>query len=185
MVRGFVQEHVYKHPWERVTAANWRKYTDTEHKSLLSHVVEVDTIERTLDKSRGELHSTRAITVNAPGPWWLQRLMGDTVCHCLEQSTVNAGTRTMEMVTRNMTLKDFVEVEEKCWYKPHPENPEWTVFRQETNITCATLSALASMAEKIEQKCAERFQQNSAHGRDVMEKVCSFLERTEAAGVTL
>jgi hypothetical protein len=96
-----------------------------------------------------------------------------------------AGTRTMEMVTRNMTLKDFVEVEEKCWYKPHPENPEWTVFRQETNITCATLSALASMAEKIEQKCAERFQQNSAHGRDVMEKVCSFLERTEAAGVTL
>jgi hypothetical protein len=91
MVRGFVQEHVFKHPWERVTAANWRKYTDTEHRSLLSHVVEVDTIERTLDRSRGELYSTRAITVNAPGPWWLQRLMGDTVCHCLEQSTVNAG----------------------------------------------------------------------------------------------
>lgn len=91
----------------------------------------------------------------------------------------------MDMVTRNVTLQKFVEVEERCSYSPHPENPEWTLFRQETNVTCAALPALASMAEKIEQKCAESIQQNSATGRQVVEQVCRFLERTESGGATL
>lgn len=84
------------------------------------------------------------------------------------------------MVTRNVTLKDFVDVEEKCSYVPHPENPGWTLFRQETSITCASMPALKSMAEKIEQKCAEKFQQNSARGREVVESVCRALERAES-----
>lgn len=83
------------------------------------------------------------------------------------------------MVTRNVTLKDFVDVEEKCSYHAHPDNSDWTLFRQETNITCASVPALKSMAEKIEQKCAEKFQQNSARGRDVVEFVCEALERAE------
>ncbi|CAM6099750.1 unnamed protein product [Calypogeia fissa] len=182
MVRGFIQEHVYKHPWERVTAANWRKYSDPEHKSQLSHVLEVDTISRQLDSDSGQLLCTRVIAVNAPGPWWLQRILGTTVCHCLENSTVDGKKRSMEMTTRNVTLNNFLEVEEKCSYTPHPENPGWTVFKQETNITCASLSGrLASMAEKIEQRCVENFQKNSARGRDVMERVCSFLEQESSA----
>ena len=88
------------------------------------------------------------------------------------------------MVTRNVTLKDFVDVEEKCSYLPHPENSEWTLFRQETNITCASMPALKSMAAKIEQKCAEKFQQNSARGREVVEFVCKALERAETATVS-
>lgn len=88
------------------------------------------------------------------------------------------------MVTRNVTLKDFVDVEEKCSYLPHPENPEWTLFRQETSITCASVPALKSMAEKIEQKCAEKFQQNSARGREVVESVCKALERAESTAAT-
>lgn len=104
---------------------------------------------------------------------------------CVHDLLETAGKRTMEMITRNVTLKDFVEVEEKCSYLPHPENPEWTLFRQETNITCATMPALKSMAGKIEQKCVEKFQQNSARGRDVVEQVCKFLERAETVGATL
>jgi molybdopterin-biosynthesis enzyme MoeA-like protein len=85
------------------------------------------------------------------------------------------------MVTRNVSLKDFVDVEEKCLYLPHPENPEWTLLRQETNISCASMPGLKSMAEKIEQKCAEKFQQNSVRGREVVEYVCKALERAESA----
>lgn len=182
MVRGYSQEHTFKHPWERVTSACWRKYTDPQSQSRLSHILEVDTIDRKLDRDLGKLHTVRAITVNAPGPWWLQRILGETVCHCFEKSTVDAANRSMEMVTRNVTLKDFVSVEEKCSYTPHPQNPNWTLLRQETYISCRTLSALASMAEKIEQRCAEKFQQNSIKGREVMEHVCAYLE-AESNGV--
>eukprot|EP00249_Psilotum_nudum_P007455 c20569_g1_i1 orf=1-543(-) len=176
MARGYKQEHVYKHPWERVTSACWRKFSDPENKTRLSHILEVDTISRKLDSRAGKLHTTRAITVNTPGPWWLQRILGDTVCHCVEQSTVDAANKSMEIVTRNVTLRKFVEVEEKSWYSPCPQNHSWTLFTQEVRIRCHTLSALASMTEKIEQRCAEKFQQNSVKGREVMETLCSYLE---------
>lgn len=86
-----MQEHIYRHPWERVTAANWKKYADMEHRPLLSHVVEVNIVHRRVDQEGGQLLTTRAITVNAPGPWWLQRLMGTSVCQCLEESIVDNG----------------------------------------------------------------------------------------------
>lgn len=86
-----MQEHIYRHPWERVTAANWKKYADLEHRPLLTHVVDVNIVNRSVDQKDGQLLTTRSITVNAPGPWWLQRLMGTNVCHCLEESIVDNG----------------------------------------------------------------------------------------------
>ena len=68
MVKAYTQEHVYRHPWERVTAASWRKFVDPENRSTLSHIVEVDTVNRTLDMSSGRLYNTHLITVNTPGP---------------------------------------------------------------------------------------------------------------------
>jgi len=178
-----VQEHIFRHPWERVTAANWKKYADLEHRPLLSHVVDVSVVNRSVDQEGGQLLSTRAITVNIPAPWWLQRVVGTNVCRSLEESILDNEKRSLEMVTRNVTLKDFVDVEEKCSYLPHPENPEWTLFRQQTSITCTSGPALKSVAEKIEQKCAEKFQQNSQRGREVVESVCRALERADSTAV--
>ncbi|KAI4382130.1 hypothetical protein MLD38_008131 [Melastoma candidum] len=149
MVKAYSQEHVYRHPWEIVTSASWRKFSDAENKRILSHILEVDTLNQKLDTKCGKLYTTRAITIHAPGP-------------CLQK---------------------FIEVEEKIRYDPHPDNPsEWTVCRQETSIHIKPLSALASMAEKVEQKCAEKFLQNSAKGREVMERMCKYLE-AEARGI--
>lgn len=91
----------------------------------------------------------------------------------------------MQLNTRNISLQKFVEVVEKIQYVPHPDNPDgWTVCRQETSIQIKPLSALASMAEKIEQRCAEKFLQNSAKGREVMERICKYLE-AESGGISL
>ncbi|XP_043691848.1 PRELI domain containing protein 3B [Telopea speciosissima] len=185
MVRAYTQEHVYKHPWERVTSASWRKFTDAENKRILSHILDVDTLNRKLDPINGKLYTTRAITVHAPGPWFIRRIIGQDICHSVESSVVDARSRSMHLTTRNISLRNFLEVEEKVWYDPHPENPEgWTVCKQETSIRIKPLSALASMAEKVEQKCAEKFQQNSAKSREVMERICKYLE-AESSGISI
>ncbi|WCJ36928.1 MSF1-like family protein [Euphorbia peplus] len=184
MVRALKQEHVYKHPWERVTSASWRKFTEPENKRVLSHILEVDTLEQRLDCQAGKLYTTRAVTVHAPGPWFIRKIIGQDICHCVETTVVNAQTRSMQIRSRNISLQKFIEVEEKIRYDPHPENPStWTLCRQETSISIKPLSALASMAEKIEQKCAERFLQNSAKGREVMERICKYLE-AESRGIS-
>ncbi|XP_077227425.1 MSF1-like family protein [Tasmannia lanceolata] len=183
MVRAYTQEYVYKHPWERVTSACWRKFTDPDNVRTLSHILEVDTLNRRLDSQTGRLYTTRSITVHAPGPWFIRKIIGQDICHCVESTVVDARSRSMELTTRNVSLRKFLEVEERCWYNPHPENPgEWTEFRQETSIRIKPLSALASMAEKIEQRCAERFLQNSVKGREVMERICKYLE-AESGGI--
>ncbi|ERN11742.1 hypothetical protein AMTRI_Chr03g139390 [Amborella trichopoda] len=176
MVKSYTQEHIYKHPWERVTSACWRKFTDPENTPYLSHILEVDTLNRSLDHETGRLHTTRAITVHAPGPRWIQRLIGQEICRCVETSTVDPKSKFMESTAKNVSLRRFIEVEEKCMYRPHPENPNWTLFEQKTSIKCSPLSTLASMAERIEHRCAERFLQNSVKGREVMERICKYLE---------
>lgn len=177
MVKAYTQEHVYKHPWERVTSAAWRKYTDVENVKTLSHILAVDTLDRHLDSNSGRLQILRSITVHAPGPWFLRKIVGQDICRCVESTVVDGLTRSMEITTRNISLRNFIEVEEKSCYRPHPDRPEeWTAFRQETSIQCKPLTALASMAEKIEARCAERFLQNSVKGREVVERICKYLE---------
>ncbi|RXH85178.1 hypothetical protein DVH24_041946 [Malus domestica] len=144
----------------------------------------VDTLNHKLDPSTGKLYTTRAITVHAPGPWFVRKIVRQDVCHCVESTVVDAQARSMQLATNNISLEKFIEVEEKIRYDPHPENPNgWTLCRQETSIRIKPLSALASMAEKVEQRCAEKFVQNSAKGREVMEKICKYLE-AESKGIS-
>ncbi|GKD00977.1 protein slowmo [Tanacetum coccineum] len=113
MVRAYSQEHVYKHPWERVTSASWRKFADPENKHTLSHILEVDTLNHKLDPEEGKLYTTRAITIHAPVAWFLRKIVGQDICHCVESTIVDAKTRSMQLATRNITLQKYVEDQEK------------------------------------------------------------------------
>ncbi|KAJ8539846.1 hypothetical protein K7X08_014098 [Anisodus acutangulus] len=131
-----------------------------------------------------KLYTTRAITIHAPGPWFIRKIIGQDICHCVESTVVDAQSRSMQLSTRNISLEKYIEVEEKIRYDPHPDNPNlWTVCKQETSIRIKPLLALASMAEKIEQKCVDKFQANSAKGREVMERMCKYLE-AESRGIS-
>jgi hypothetical protein len=173
----YTQEHVYRHPWDRVTAAAWRKFTDPASRTALSHVADVHTLHRSLDPAEGRLHAARSITVRSPPlPFILRRLVpaaaaspsGAALCHCVETSLVDARSRAMDVVVRNVSLRGLIEVEERASYRPHPDRAdEWTQFRQETTIRCRPL---ATVAEKVEHRCAEKFLQNSAKGREVVER---------------
>ncbi|KAG0459399.1 hypothetical protein HPP92_022527 [Vanilla planifolia] len=180
MVRAYKQEHVYCHPWDRVATASWRKFTDPDTPAVLSHVLDVHTLSRRLDASSGHLHTVRSITVRSPTlPFFLRRLVGGeaVVCHCIETSVVDPRSRSMDIVAVNASLRGLIEVEERSSYRPHPDNPEgWTIFRQETSIRCKPFRALAAVAERVEQRCAERFQQNSVKGREFVERICRYLE---------
>lgn len=185
MVRAYSQEHIYRHPWERVTSASWCKFADPVNKRVLSDVLEVDTLNHKINPSSGKLYTTRAITIHAPGPWFVRKIIGQDICHCVESTVVDAQCRSMQLSTRNISLQNFIEVEEKIRYDPHPDNPNsWTVCKQETSIKIKPLSALASMAEKIEQRGVEKFQANSAKGREVMERMCKYLE-AESSGISV
>ncbi|CAN6218141.1 unnamed protein product [Urochloa humidicola] len=192
MVVSYTREHVYRHPWHRVTAAAWRKFTDPEARDAasggaLSHILDVHTLSRDVDPVSGRLLAVRAIAGRTPPPPFLLRGLlaagagagaaGEVVVLCVERTDVDAPARDMRVNSRNATLRGLVDVEERCVYAPHPERPdEWTLCRQETTIRCAPLAAVAArVAEVVERRCAERFTQNAEKGREVVERICADL----------
>ncbi|KAF0928049.1 hypothetical protein E2562_037380 [Oryza meyeriana var. granulata] len=182
MVVSYTQEHVYRHPWHRVTAAAWRKFTDADARAAaLSNILEVHTLSRRVDAQSGRIEAVRAIAGRAPPlPLLLRGLVaaaGGDVVLCVEHTAVDGPARAMRVVSRNANLRGLVHVEETCSYRPHPDRPdEWTLFRQETNIRCAPLAAVAARAaEMVERRCAERFAQNASKGREVVDTICKRL----------
>ncbi|XP_006661370.1 PRELI domain containing protein 3A-like [Oryza brachyantha] len=181
MVVSYTQEHVYRHPWHRVTAAAWRKFTDADARAApLSHILEVHTLSRRVDAREGRIHAVRAIAGRAPPlPLLLRGLASSAtdVVLCVEHTVVDGPARAMRVVSRNANLRGLVHVEETCSYRPHPDRPdEWTLFRQETSIRCAPLASVAAWAaETVERRCAERFTQNASRGREVVERICERL----------
>jgi len=195
MVVSYTQEHVYRHPWHRVTAAAWRKFTDPAARAAsgaLAHILDVHTLSRDVDRRSGRLRAVRAIAGRTPPPPLLLRGLlapappdcgGDVVVLCVERTDVDAPARDMRVASRNATLRGLVDVEERCSYAPHPERPdEWTLFRQETTIRCAPLAAVAArVAELVERRCAERFTKNADKGREVVERICADLAAEQDA----
>ncbi|CAN6211093.1 unnamed protein product [Urochloa humidicola] len=190
MVVSYTREHVYRHPWHRVTAAAWRKFTDPAARDAssggaLAHILDVHTLSRDVDPVSGRIRAVRAIAGRTPPPPLLLRGLlaagaggGDVVVVCVERTDVDAPGRDMRVESRNATLRGLVDVEERCSYAPHPERPdEWTLCRQETTIRCAPLAAVvpARVAEAVERRCAERFTQNADKGREVVERICADL----------
>jgi hypothetical protein len=78
----------------------------------------------------------------------------------VESTVVGAKSLSMQVSYMNISMEKFIEVE---------ENTRMISIQ-------IMLSALASMAEKFEQRCADRFLQNSAKSRDVTERMCKYLE---------
>ena len=59
---------------------------------------------------------------------------------------VDVPSHCMQLTTRNISMRNMIEVEENIRYDPHPQNPSgWTICRHHTRIFINPLSsALAS-----------------------------------------
>mmetsp|Transcript_19127 Transcript_19127/g.31295 ORF Transcript_19127/g.31295 Transcript_19127/m.31295 type:complete len:179 (-) Transcript_19127:272-808(-) len=168
-------QHVFEQPWDRVTAALWRKYPHPN----CPHVLSVDVIDRHVDPVSGVLHTKRLMTTRTPVPAWAISLLGlrDSDCYFVEESTVDPRNRTMVMRSKNLSLNNLLELEETCTYSASLDDPNATLFRQETSVTAFA----RGVRTQIEKFCVNRFMQNSAKGRTVLEEVCERLQRESIA----
>ncbi|GJX82737.1 protein slowmo homolog isoform X2 [Tanacetum coccineum] len=91
---------------ERVTSASWRKFPDPENKHTLSYTLKDDNLNHKLNPEKGKLYTTHAITIRAPVPWFLRKIMGQDICHCIESTIVDAKTQSMQLATRTSVYRN-------------------------------------------------------------------------------
>ena len=167
MVWFSIDEHKFGHPWEKVVEAALRKYPNPESKNVCG----TDVYDRHVDKE-GKLHSKRLITTVWSNPYtkWMSKLTGfdlTKTLHAIEYSIVDPKQKSYELTSCNYNFLDYIVVEEKLIYTPHPIDPNTTLLKQQWHVTCNNLS----FNSFLENAMGTTMQNNAKKGRLGMEYV--------------
>jgi hypothetical protein len=176
-MKVFSNEETFDYSWEEVSTANWRKYCPWNKKS--THVIAVDTLSRTLDPATGILRTERLITCRQSAPEFLKRIIGGPMeeSQVYETSYVDLQTKTVTMVSQNLTWNNMVNVEEEVVYKPL--NGHQTQFVQTARIT-ALCGGWQRIKNSIEDTLVKRFRENAIKGKEGFELVLAMSRRVFA-----
>ena len=167
-MKVFSNNVTYSYSWDEVSTANWRKYGPWNNKS--EHVIAVDTLSRSVDESTGILRTERLITCRQTAPEWLKTVLGSSldVSHVYEASYVDPASKTVTMVSQNLTWSNLVRVQEEVVYRPLGDHQ--TQFEQSARIT-ALCGGWQRIKNSIEDTLVVRFKENAVKGREGFERV--------------
>jgi len=155
-------EHVFNHPWENVVKAAMQKYPNPLNPS----VVGVDVIDRVIDHEKATIKSHRLLTTNwAMSPWISKIIGGNRTCYASEHSCIDLEKKELSLWSRNLTLKNVLNVDEKLTYSIHPENGEKTLLRQEATITVRNVPLI----DHLEAMIVSSINGNAQKGRMAIE----------------
>jgi len=165
-MKVFSNTVTFDYSWDEVSTANWQKYGPWNNKA--EHVIAVDTLSRSVDPATGILRTERLITCRQSAPEWLRAVIGGDESVVYEASYVDPATRTLTMVSQNLTWNNLVSVQEEVVYRPSGANT--TNFHQSARIT-AFCGGWQRIRNGIEDTLVARFRENAAKGREGFERV--------------
>jgi hypothetical protein len=176
-MKVFSNSETFNYSWEEVSTANWRKYCPWNQKS--THVIAVDTVSRTVDPATGILRTERLITCRQSAPDWLKSLIGGGVeeSQVFETSYVDPSSKTVTMVSANLTWSNLISVQEMVVYRPL--NDHQTRFEQSAQIT-ALCGGWQRIKNRIEDTLVKRFHENAVKGKEGFEAVLAMSRRVFA-----
>lgn len=158
-------EHIFNHPWQKVTEAAWRKYPNEQN----TNVVAIDVIDRKCS-SNGTLQTTRIFGSHWNLPKVITTLFGmPEMCYAIEHSEVDMKNERMTLKMVNYTFWGMLACEETLVYEPNKKNE---------NETCLTQSAKISVngiqfSNYFEGIIVNNFEATSQKGRFALEQVLS------------
>lgn len=159
----WTSEHIFNHPWEMVSQAAWRKYPNPMNPAVIG----IDVVDRQINDD-GILKSHRLISTRWCLPGWVNNLLGgDRICYVSEISEVDPQNHVMTLQSRNLSLSNYLSVDEKLTYCPHPTNKECTLLKQEAVVTVRGIPLTSYMEDIV----TSTISGNANKGRAAMEWV--------------
>ncbi|GJW97972.1 probable protein S-acyltransferase 23 [Tanacetum coccineum] len=62
-------------------------------------------ILKNISPEEGMLYTTHANTIHTPVPWFLCKIVGQDICHCVELTIVDAKTRSMQLEHQSTEIR--------------------------------------------------------------------------------
>lgn len=156
-------EHIFSHPWKKVTEAAWKKYPN----ELNTNVRAIDVVDRKVTRD-GKLHTTRIFGSHWNLPTFITTLLGmPEMCYAVEHSEVDMLNERMVLKMINYTFWGMLAVEEKLVYEPSKENPNETFLTQGAQISVNGIQ----FSNYFEEVICSNFESTSVKGRKALENV--------------
>ena len=156
-------EHIFNHSWDSVVKAALNKYPNPLNPS----VVGLDVVERRIDQHRIQSH--RLFVTRWSFPDWINKLigLGDQMCFASEHSKIDIQKKELSLLSRNLTLNNIINVEERLTYSVHPDDSSKTLLKQEAQITVQNMPLISY----LETLTANTINSNAKKGRQAIEYV--------------
>ncbi|KAI8994366.1 PRELI-like family-domain-containing protein [Gaertneriomyces semiglobifer] len=163
----FQTEHLFAHPWCTMTLANWRKYPN----EYSSHVLSVDVLSRDIDPQSGILTTERLLCCKQSAPSFVRKLFHvPEVAYFREVSILDPRSQTYTASSVNLSMRQFMKLEERCEYRADPDHPEGrTVFTQTAAVSA--MGVLSYAAKLIEEAAVKSYHNNAARGKKGLETI--------------
>jgi hypothetical protein len=176
MVKLFSIDHTFHHPFDRVTAAFWRKYPNDS----AQHVRAIDVVDRHIDE-QGRLVTSRIMSCESALPSWLKKAGLPQQCYVAEVSVVDPKTKVMVVKSSNLSGASVLTVEETCTYAQSAVEPRATHYRQEARVT----AFLPLLASKFENYSVQSLSSKSKEGMAVVERLCQRIQNSADGALSL
>lgn len=170
MVKHFFDLSTLKSTWDQVAAAFWQRYPNPFSK----HVLTEDVIYREVT-SDNKLLSRRLFTKTNRLPRWGGLVFPANLAQSvfvIEDSVVDLQNQTFTTLTWNINHTRIMQVEEKCIYRPNPENVMWTQVQREAWVT----SNVFGFSRAIQEFGLARFRRNQLKATEGFEYILSHLQ---------
>ncbi|VDP13222.1 unnamed protein product [Soboliphyme baturini] len=162
-MKYYCTKSVFKNSWEEVATAFWHRYPNP----FSRHVLSEDTLMRSVVGS--VLYSKRLLLKTNRMPKWGERFCNIRHVPVLEESSVDNRLKTLVTYSRNISYTRMMCVEEKCVYRPDPNDANQTVLKREACIS----SHLRGFAVVVQRFAVERFKHNAANANRGINHVLS------------
>eukprot|EP01130_Rhizamoeba_saxonica_P000995 TRINITY_DN10871_c0_g1_i1.p1 TRINITY_DN10871_c0_g1~~TRINITY_DN10871_c0_g1_i1.p1 ORF type:complete len:204 (-),score=32.05 TRINITY_DN10871_c0_g1_i1:25-636(-) len=161
--------HVYQAGWKNVFLASWLKYPTPSRPDILS----VDIINKEFNNEKGILTSTRLMIIKNSVPSWVRWIINcPEHLYFVEESIINLKEQSFVLETKNLSLTNIFNLEEKCIYKPNALNTNWTNFKQ-----LYTATVHSRLPRRLEVFMCQTAVDNASKGRKIMENTIDYVKR--------
>lgn len=170
MVKHFFDLSTLRSSWDQVASAFWQRYPNPYSK----HVLTEDVIYREVT-SDNKLLSRRLLTKTNRLPRWGEMVFPTNLARSVfvvEDSIVDFQNRTFTTLTWNINHSRIMLVEEKCVYRPNPENPACTQVQREAWVT----SSVFGFSRAIQEFGLARFRRNQIKATEGFEYILANLQ---------
>ncbi|XP_059830160.1 PRELI domain-containing protein 1, mitochondrial-like isoform X1 [Hypanus sabinus] len=170
MVKHFFDLSTLKSSWDQVASAFWQRYPNPYSK----HVLTEDVIYREVTPDN-KLLSRRLLTKTNRLPRWGEMVFPTNLARSVfvvEDSIVDLQNRTFTTLTWNINHTRLMLVEEKCVYRPNPENPAFTQIQREAWVS----SRVFGFSRAIQEFGLARFRRNQIKATEGFEYILANLQ---------